>query len=189
MGGAPLTIPRRTLTIDEFHKLADAGVFRDDERIELIEGELIAMAPIGPVHAYWVNELTRSLERVVREEAIVWVQNPILIAPSNELQPDIALLSPPLIKYKTRLPAVEDVLLVVEVSDTTVAYDRDVKMKIYAAGGVPESWLLNTREETLTVFRSPVGDEYGQVQTLRNSDSVAPVKFPKNTIRISDLLP
>jgi Uma2 family endonuclease len=187
--GAPLTIARRTLTIDDFHKLADAGVFRDDERIELIEGELIAMAPIGHVHAYWVSELTRSLERMVGEEAIVWVQNPIVRPPNNQLQPDIALLWPPLIKYKTRLPSVEDVLLVVEIADTTIAYDRDVKTKIYAAGGVPEVWLLSTREETLFVFRSPVGDDYAHVQTLRKSDSIALVKFPKITVRVSDLLP
>ncbi len=126
--GAPLTVPGRLLNIAEFHRIGEAGILREDDRIELIEGEMIEMAPIGSRHLAKVNRLARLLSRQIGELAIVSVQNPIALPPHNEPQPDIALLKPRADDYESALPTADDVLLVVEIADTTLNYDRDAKL-------------------------------------------------------------
>ena len=118
--GAPLTIPRRLLTLDEYHTIGAAGVLKEDDRIELIEGELIEMAPIGSRHMAKVNWLVRLLSLCVGDQAILSVQNPIALPPHNEPQPDFTLLKPRADYYEGKLPGAEDILLVIEVSDTTL---------------------------------------------------------------------
>lgn len=186
--GAPLTVPRITISVDQFHKMAAAGIFKDNERVELVEGEMIQMPPIGPAHAARVNAIGVLLARRVGDErAIVSFQNPIALPPQNEPQPGIALLKPAAHRYKATLPSASDVLLVIEVADTSMAYDRDVKIPIYAANGVVEVWLFDVQAEALTVFRNPIGVAYSQVTTMPKAASVSPLLLPDLTIPVSDL--
>jgi Uma2 family endonuclease len=185
--GAPLTIPRRTLTVDQYHKMADAGIFHEDDRIELIEGEMIEMAPIGPAHVSKVNELCAIFVRAVAESAIVSIQNPVALPPNNELQPDLALLKPAAHKYKSSLPRPSEILLLVEVADTTLAYDRDVKIPIYASHGIGEVWLLDVRAESLSVFQSPVANVYSRVWMPGKNDTVSLLLLPHVNIHVMEL--
>jgi Uma2 family endonuclease len=185
--GAPLTIPRRLLTLDEYHTIGAAGVLKEDDRIELIEGEMIEMAPIGSRHVAKVNRLARLLSQCVGDQAIVSVQNPIALPPHNEPQPDIALLKPRADDYEGKLPGAQDILLVIEVSDTTLAYDRDSKMPIYAHHGIIEAWLVDVPAETLSIFLAPGASGYQRTLAPGRSESVTPALLPNVVIRLHDL--
>jgi Uma2 family endonuclease len=186
--GAPLTIPRVTITVDQFHRMGEAGIFRDNEHVELVEGEMIQMPPIGPAHASRVNVVgTLFARRLDDDRALVSYQNPITLPPKNEPQPDIALLKPATHRYKTTLPLASDVLLVVEVADTTLSYDRDVKIPIYAQNGIAEVWLFDVQTELLIVFRAPVSGVYTSVFTLQQTESIAPLLLSDVTISLVDL--
>ena len=123
--------------------MGDAGILAADDRIELIDGEMIEMAPIGAMHASKVARLSRILSAAVGDHAIVWTQNPIALPPRDEPQPDICLLQPRADDYEGNLPLAAEVLLVIEVSDTTLAYDLDVKVPLYARHGIPDVWILS----------------------------------------------
>ena len=129
-------VTRRRFTVHEYHRMAEAGILHEDDRVELIEGELIEMAAIGTRHFTCVNGLNRFLVRSVGDEAIVSVQNPVRLDEYGEPQPDLAVIRPR--DYRESLPMPEDVLLLIEVSDTTLAYDRGVKLPMYARKGMRE---------------------------------------------------
>ena len=132
-------VTRRLFTADEFHAMAEAGILHEDDRIELIEGELIEMAAIGTRRFTCVNTLTRFLVRSVGDEGIVSPRNPVRLSQDSEPQPDLAILRAR--DYRNSLPGPEDVLLLIEVSDTTLRYDRQTKLPLYARSGVRESWI------------------------------------------------
>ena len=185
--GAPLSIPRRLLTVDEYHAIGTAGVLKEDDRIELIEGELIEMAPIGSRHVAKVNWLARLLSQHVGDHAIVSVQNPVALPPHSEPQPDIALLKPRADYYEGKLPGPEDILLVIEVSDTTLAYDRDSKMPIYARHGIVEAWLVDIQTQTVSIYLDPGKNGYQRLVTPTRSESITPFLLPNMTIPLTDL--
>ena len=185
--GAPLTVPRRLLSIAEFHRIGEAGVLGEGDRIELVEGEMIEMAPIGSRHLAKVNRLARLLSVAVGEHAIVSVQNPIALPPHNEPQPDIALLKPRLDDYESALPTTDDILLVVEVADTTLNYDRDAKLPIYARHGIVEVWLVDIIGQKLTVHREPGPKGYSRLLTPERGDTISPILCGNATIQLSEL--
>jgi Uma2 family endonuclease len=150
--GAPLTVPRHELTIGDYYKMVEVGILREDSRVELIEGELIEMAPIGVGHIWVLNNLTAILVPQLVGKAILSPQNPVLIPNKNVPQPDIALLR---LDCVGKLPSAADVLLVIEVSDTTLTYDRDTKFPIYARHGIPEAWLFDVQSQSLTIHLDP----------------------------------
>jgi Uma2 family endonuclease len=160
--GAPLTVPRHELTIDDYYKMVEVGILRENSRVELIEGELIEMAPIGGPHMRLVNKVNAILVREVGDKAIVSPQNPVLLPNKNAPQPDFALLRT---DYAGVLPTAADVLLVIEISDTTLTYDRDTKLAIYAAHGIPEAWLFDVGNESLTIHLDPSPQGYRRVIT------------------------
>jgi Uma2 family endonuclease len=125
-------VPRRLFTVEEYHRMAEAGILGEDERVELIEGEIIQMAPLGPRHAGCVINTTRLFVTRFGERAVVSPQNPVIIRPRSEPQPDLLLLWPRAVSYSRELPNSQDVLLAVEVADTTVRFDRLVKSRLYA---------------------------------------------------------
>jgi Uma2 family endonuclease len=143
------------LTVTEYYRMAEAGILRPDARVELIEGEIIDMAPIGSRHAGTVDQLASCLRRAAGERAIVRVQNPIRIDEHSEPEPDVVLLRPRADFYKTSHPRSSDVLLIIEVADTTLRYDRDVKTPLYARHRVPEVWIVNLEDRQLLRYRSP----------------------------------
>ena len=185
--GAPLTVPRRLLSVAEFHRIGEAGVLCEDDRIELVEGEMIEMAPIGSRHLAKVNRLARLLSVAVGDLAIVSVQNPIALPPHNEPQPDIALLKPRADDYESALPTTDDILLVIEVADTTLNYDRDTKLPIYARHGIAEVWLVDITGQKLTVHREPGPKGYSRLLTTERRDTIAPLLCANAAIQLSEL--
>ena len=140
--------------------MGEAGAFAPGERVELIEGEIVRMPPIGPLHSGLVNRLNRLLVRAVGDRAIVHVQNPVELSERSEPEPDLALLRFREDDYLDATPTPVDTLLAIEVADSTLRFDRDSKMPLYARHGVPETWLIDARAERVTVHRDPGPDGY-----------------------------
>jgi Uma2 family endonuclease len=144
----PAEITRYRFTVEEYHKMAEAGVFSEDDRVELIQGEVVEMTPIGWRHARCVSTLNMLLTRYADGRYVVSVQNPIAVDEHGEPQPDLALVTELPVG---RLPGPEEVLLVVEVSVTTLSYDRNVKLPLYARAGIPEAWIVDLTGEIIEV--------------------------------------
>lgn len=146
-------IVRRRFTVDDYHRMAEAGLFSEDDRVELIDGEVVEMTPIGARHAMCVAELTWLLSKALDDRLRVSVQNPIRLGEYGEPQPDLAVLRAR--DYGDTLPGPEDVLLVVEVADTSLAYDREVKLPMYAGAGISEAWIVDLSGESIERHTEP----------------------------------
>lgn len=151
---------RHRLTVRDYQRMGEAGIFHEDERTELIEGEIVDMAPIGAGHASSVKRLANILKLAVGDGAIVSVQDPIVLGKHSAPQPDIALLRPRADYYATAHPQAEDVLLIIEVADSSLAYDRDIKLPLYAQHGIPEVWLVDLTARQLTIHQQPAAAGY-----------------------------
>jgi Uma2 family endonuclease len=185
--GAPATIPRRKLSLADYHRMGEAGILREDDRVELIHGELIAMAPIGSRHAATVSRLTHVLIAAAGSNAIVSTQNPVALPPESEPQPDIALLKPRADYYAASLPGPSDVLLIIEVADTTLAYDRDIKLPLYAQHGIGEVWLIDLQRNALSIYRDPSPQGFLRVLTPGRDESMSLTTLPGVSIDLSAL--
>jgi Uma2 family endonuclease len=181
-----IELPRRLFTVEEYHRMAEAGVLGPDERVELIEGEIIQMAPIGPRHAGCVINATRLFITRLGDRAVVSPQNPVVIRPRSEPQPDVLLLRPRAVSYSRELPASQDVLLAVEVADTTVRFDRLVKARLYARAGIREFWLCLPVDGSVEVYRGPAADGYTSVTLYGAGQIVSPLAFPDVSFTVSD---
>jgi hypothetical protein len=168
--------------------MAEAGIFSEDDRVELLEGEIVAMSPIGSRHAACVDRLTQHLVVQVGRRAIVRVQNPIRLGEYSEPQPDLALLKSRPDFYAEAHPGPEDVLLIVEVADQSAAVDREVKVPLYARWGVPEVWVVDLVSERVEVYRQPGAGGYEQRLTLARGDVVTPQAFSELRLAVADLL-
>ena len=164
---------RHRLSVDDFHRLAESGVLGEDDRVELIGGELIDMTPIGSRHAATVRNLINQLAGQLGNEHWVDAQNLVRLGEDSEPQPDVAVIRRRDHGYATRLPAAEDIRLVVEVADTSLAFDRDVKLPLYARSAVPEAWLVDLEAERIEVHSRPISGEYGHVDRYRRGMSVS----------------
>jgi Uma2 family endonuclease len=179
-------VPRRLFTVEEYHRMADAGIFHPGERVELIEGEIVQISPISPRHAGCVINANRLFVMRLGERAVVSPQNPVIIQPRSEPQPDLLLLRPRAVSYSREHPAPEDVLLVVEVADTTARYDSLVKSRLYARAGIPEFWLLLVTDGTVEVYRTPGADGYASLTNHGPGQTVAPPAFPEIGFTVAD---
>lgn len=179
-------VTRRLFTADEFHKMGEAGILHEDDRIELIEGELIEMAAIGTRHFTCVNMLTRYLVRGVGDNGIVSVQNPVRLHERLEPQPDLVVLKSK--DYREALPGPEDVLLLIEVSDTTLRYDRETKLPLYARAGVREAWIMDLQNGMLERHTQPSESGYGLVRRAGRSESLSSEVLPSISLRFADIL-
>jgi Uma2 family endonuclease len=164
--------PRR-FTAVEYYQMIDAGVFTEDERLELIDGEIVEMSPIGDPHSACVRRLIKLLSQLCSERAIVDAQDPIIAGPAYVPQPDLTLLHPRADFYSSGTPTPAECFLVIEVGDTTVEFDRQIKMPRYARGGVVELWLIDLQREVVVVYRDPVGDAYQHVQVFHRGEGIA----------------
>jgi hypothetical protein len=167
--------------------MARAGILPEDSRVELINGEIIDIAPIGSRHAAAVKQLTRILTRAVGDTAIVSVQDPIHLDPHTEPQPDLALLRPRDDFYKTAHPRAADVLLVIEVADTSLHYDREIKIPLYARHGISEVWLVDLLNNRINRFREGAADGYRQENEAVELDRVSPLHLPQAVLDLSTL--
>jgi Uma2 family endonuclease len=179
-------VSRHLWTVDDYHRMGDAGILTEDDRVELIEGELLEMAPIGAEHIAASNALTRLLVLAVGDSFIVSVANPVRLTQRSEPQPDFTVLKPR-DDYRTMLPRPEDTILAVEVANTSLNYDRNVKLALYARSRIPEVWIVNLAAEEVEVYRSPVGDVYTSVTRAGLSDSLMIAAIPGVLIPVAKI--
>jgi Uma2 family endonuclease len=179
---------RHRFTADEYHQMAEAGVLRDDDRVELIEGEIVDMTPIGPRHGAVVDRLNQALVKACGGRAIVRVQGSIRLGLHSEPQPDIVLLRPRADFYETAVPGPESVLLLVEVADTSLPYDREVKLRLYARAGIREVWLVDLTRNQVEVHLEPAPDGYRRSETRRAGDRLAPTALPEVSLSPAEIL-
>jgi Uma2 family endonuclease len=176
-------------TVQDYHRMAAAGIFHEDDRLELLQGEIVEMPPIGPGHASGVNRLMHSfLPLQLEGKVIISVQNPIRLGEYSEPQPDLALLKPRPDFYAQEHPGPEDVFLAVEVMDSSASYDREVKVPLCARFGITEAWLVEVEQGLVEVYRAPGPEGYQQVRTLRRSARLAPEAFPELSVTVEALL-
>ena len=168
---------RRPFNVDEYYAMVEAGILAEDDRVELLDGEIVAMAPIGINHASCVDRLTHLLVSRFGERAIVRVQNPVRLGKHTELQPDLMLLKWRGDAYAMNHPGPEDVLLLIEVSDTSVDLDRTVKLPLYARSGIREVWIVNLPAQSVEVYSEPAGSEYGRSTVVGMDGDLAPGAF------------
>jgi Uma2 family endonuclease len=181
-------VARRPITVAEFLRMAEVGILNPRDRVELIEGELIAMAPIGPNHAGTVIALNDCLAAATRGRALVSPQNPVQLDGRNLPQPDYAVLVPRPDHYRTAHPRPQDVLLLIEVADSSLEYDRGVKRALYARHGISEFWIVNLIDGDVEVCRSPGPDGYASVTTVGRNDVLEPERLPGARIKVTDIL-
>jgi Uma2 family endonuclease len=183
-----LQIVRRRFTVDQYYQMAEAGILKEDDRVELIEGEIVEMPSIGPGHAGSVNRLTARLAPGIGSRAILSVQNPLHLDEYNEPQPDVMLLRPRPDYYERSHPRPADVLLIVEVGATSAALDRRLKLPLYARTGIPEVWLVDLGKATVRVYRDPSPTGYRTARTYRRGERLAPLAFPDLELAVTDIL-
>jgi Uma2 family endonuclease len=178
----------RRFSIDEYHLMAKAGVFAPEERVELLEGEVTAMSPIGEVHAGRTNRANRLFQRRLGDDAVVAVQNPVRLGDGSESQPDVAVLHLRADLYESYIPAVADVLLVLELADTTLRLDLEFKAALYARHGIPEYWVEDIPGDRIVVHRDPTPEGYRTVRSLGRGERLSPLAFPAVQLRVEELL-
>ncbi len=178
---------RRLFTVEELYVMDAAGMFDNDERIELLDGEIIVMPPIGEPHADGTDRLDESFKEQLLRRARVRVQGPVRISDNSLLQPDIAVLR---LRddYHRRAPAPEDALLLVEVADTSLEFDREVKLPRYAAAGIPEVWIVNLRSRQVEGYSDPVDGTYRSRRMVTAEGSIGPLAFPDVALAVADFL-
>ncbi len=181
-------IAKKLFTVDDYYRMAEAGILKPEDRVELIEGEIVEMSPIGNRHAGCVNRITDLFTFSFRGKAIVTVQNPARLNKYNEPQPDIILAKVRADYYASGHPTPEDIFLMFEISDRSLRYDRNVKVPIYARLGVPEVWIGDLEHDHVLVFRDPVSESYGTNLVLHRGDSLWVSAFPEIVFKVEDLL-
>jgi Uma2 family endonuclease len=178
----------RRFTVDEFHRMAEVGIFTEDDRVELVEGEIITMTPVGSRHAACVKRFLRELPGQLAGRALLDAQNPIELSDESELYPDVVLLKPRRDAYEAANPTSRDVFLVVEVSDTTLAHDQRSKVPIYAREGVAEVWVVDLAGEKVWVYRRPGRDGYQEMRAFARGETLGVHELPDITFGVDDIL-
>ena len=183
------TLNTRKFTVDEYYRLAEVGILQPDERVELVNGEILLMPLIGPLHAATVDHWTRIFMERASNRYTVRNQNPVRLGERSEPVPDLAIL-----RYRERgyfgsHPRPEDTLLVIEVADSTLAYDRRTKAILYAQANIPETWIMNLPEECIESFTEPGPEGYAQRSVYRRGDRISPASLQDVEFAVDDLLP
>ena len=181
------SVPRHRLTLDEYHRLGEAGILGEDDRVELLEGQLVDMSPIGPRHALAVDALNELLVTAVAGRAGVRVQNPIVLDDTTEPQPDIVLVRRPWRGYPTAHPRPGDIFLVIEVADTSRETDLGAKLELYARAGIPEFWIVDLTTDGVLVGRNPGGNGYGSMSRIEPAGFLEVESLPGVTIPAASL--
>jgi len=181
---------RRPFTVSEYERMAEVGILGPHERVELIRGEIVEMSPIGPRHIAFVTSLTHLLVRSFDGRALVSVQSPVVVADDSMLQPDLVLLrlrQPFHQPDKVSRPTQDDVLLVIEVAESSLRYDRIVKLRLYAEVGLPEYWVVDGEADAVEVYRDPAVQGYRSVERVTGDRAVSPLVSPDVSLRLADI--
>ena len=179
----------RKFTVDEYYRMAEVGILRPDERVELIDGEIILMAPMGNPHATGVRRLERVWHDTAGNAVTVSGQCPIRLSEYADPEPDVAILRYREDDYSGKPPSADDVLLIIEVSDTTLAYDRDVKAVLYAQANIPETWVMNLSDDCIESFTEPSSEGYSRHTVYQRGDRISPSTISGVEFAVEDLLP
>lgn len=179
---------RRKFTVEQFHKMAESGILNEDDRVELIRGEIIEMAAIGTKHAACVRRLDNVLHQKLGDKVIISVQNPVGLDDSSEPQPDVVLLKPREDFYASAHPQPKDVFLIIEVADTTIKYDREIKIPLYAEQGIVEVWLVDINSECVEVYREPATDGSQKIEKFSRGESLVIQAFDDVNISVDEIL-
>ena len=174
-------------TREQYHRMAKTGVLHEDDRVELIEGKIIVMSPIGKRHASVVTKLNNYFAVALKGRGLVSPQNPLLLRDESEPEPDLMLLKSEESFYAEQLPGPDDVLLLVEVADTSVDSDRALKVPLYAENGIAEVWLIDLESEVVEVFQNPEGSGFGSVRRLSKGERLAPAAFRDLSVEVGFL--
>ncbi|RAI58718.1 Uma2 family endonuclease [Roseicella frigidaeris] len=181
-------VRRHKLDIHGYYRMAEAGILTRDDRVELIEGEIVDMVPIGSPHSAAVNGLIAVLAGAVQGRATVTAQSPLRLSDTNEPQPDFMLLRPRADFYRGAHPTAADVLLLVEVAQSSLAYDRRVKLPLYARHKVPEVWIVNLGEGVVEVYREPKDEAYLATTRAARGDMLEPAALPGLRIAVTEVI-
>ncbi len=175
-------------TVEDWHKMGEMALFSPETRVELIDGEIIEMGPIGSSHAGHVNRLNYLFNRQITDSEIVSVQNPVILKNYSEPQPDLMILRHEPHFYSEKHPTPEDVLLLIEVSDSTLTYDRTIKKPLYARYGIIEYWIVNLKNDCIEVYLNPQAQDYTLIHIMRHGRVITPSKLPHISVAVSDVL-
>lgn len=156
----PVQISRRLLSVEDYHRMVEAGILTADDKVELIKGEIIEMSPIGSKHAACVNRLTKILVQGSQEDEMISVQNPITLPPNSEPEPDLVWLKSRPDNYNDSHPSSEDIILLIEVSATTLDFDRQIKLPLYAEAKIPVVWIVNLNNNEIIEYQQPYEKQY-----------------------------
>ena len=187
MSDAGELLVRHKLTVTDIYRMLDAGVLHEDDRVELIDGELLDMAPIGSDHATTVDRLTKALVMACGDRAIVRVQNPVRLDDLNEPQPDFSVLRLQPDGYRKGHPGPGDVLLLVEVADSSLRFDRRVKLPLYARFGIPEVWIADLQRRVLEKHRTPVEGTYADTAEHKLGERVSLALLPEAVVTLAGI--
>ncbi|HEY9824277.1 MAG TPA: Uma2 family endonuclease [Stenomitos sp.] len=181
-------ILRKKFTVSQYHQMIETGILTDRDHVELLDGEIIEMSPVGRRHAACVDRLTELLILQLTSRAIVRTQNPIRLSNNSEPQPDIAILRRREDFYATGHPQPEDIFLVIEVADTTIEFDRDIKIPTYAQENIPEAWLIDLNAEVVNIFQEPTAKGYLKHQCFKADQQLRIASFSDVQINIAQFL-
>jgi Uma2 family endonuclease len=181
-------IPRHRITVDEYYRMAEVGILPPDARAELIDGEIIDMAPVGPRHGGTVMQLNHLLQSAVGDHAHALVRLAVRLSDISEPQPDFALVKRRADFYKRKHPGPADTFLIIEVSESSLRYDVQVKAPLYARHGVPEYWIIDLKGRQVTFFRSPESGQYADITSTDTPRVVAPAALPEVQIDLAHVL-
>jgi Uma2 family endonuclease len=180
----------RRFTSNEFSRLVASGILPEDERVELLRGEIIPMAPIGSRHAACVNGLTLLFSPLLSaRRVLVAVQNPVHLDDYSEPQPDLVVARFRADLYAGNHPAPPDILLLIEVADSSEEFDRTIKLPLYAQAGIIETWLINLNQNTVEAYRTPSLEGYRDMHTYLGEERLSPAALPDFSIAVSDVFP
>jgi Uma2 family endonuclease len=181
-------VTRRRFTLDEYHRMVQAGILNEDDRVELIRGEIVQMAPIGRDHASCVARLNHLLLGRLHGRVVLWPQNPLVILPDSEPQPDIILLGWRDDFYRRALPGPADVALLIEVAASSLDYDRRLKGPLYAEAGVRDYWIVDLEGDAIEVRRDPTRAGFQRTERVLRGGTLTPLAFPDVTLAAADIL-
>ena len=180
---------RRRISVDEYMKMAEVGILKESERVELIDGDIIEMSPIGNPHEASTSASHRLLAPLFIEGRVVLrVQGHVRLDENNRPEPDLALLKWRDDLYGSQSPAPEDILLVIEVSDSTLASDRSVKLALYARFDIPEVWIENISDRVVEAYANPVDGQYTESRIYRPGETITPRAFPDVSLSVNELI-
>src|ERR1041385_5990848 len=179
---------KHRFNVEEYYRMAETGVLKHDARVELLDGEIIDMSPIGPFHGGVTDYLNEVFTAASQNRWRTRIQNALRLDSHSEPQPDVVLAKPSPDLYRRRHPRPEDVYLLIEISDTTLETDQNEKLPAYGRAGIPEVWIVNLADLTVEVYREPHFTGYGSKSILRAGDQAAPQAFPDVKVDVAELL-